>query len=142
MRLSQKADYAVRMMVDLASLPDGQRTTVSEVANRQDVPLAFMAKIVAQLAAVGLVETRRGNGGWVALGRKARDITFLQIVEAVDGLIAFTRCTFEPTRCPRSGRCAVHSVWEKAQYQLRELLANTLLSDIAIAQKALATILA
>ena len=138
MRLSQKADYAIRMMVDLACMSNNQRTTVGEITQRQDVAEPFMAKITSQAAVAGLVVTHRGTGGGLALAQPADSITMLQIIEAIDGPMTFNRCTFEPSRCPRLNKCAMNPIWEKAQQQLKALLSNTLLSEIAQAQKALA----
>lgn len=138
MRLSQKADYALRMMVELACMSHGQRITIGEIARRQDVPEPFMAKIVLQAADAGLVGTQRGTGGGLALARPPDRITLLQVVETIDGPIAFMRCTLEPSWCPRFNKCAMHPIWEKAKQQLEELLSNTLLSEVTQAQKALA----
>ena len=140
MRLSQKADYAMRMMVDLACMSDSQWVDVGEVAQRQDVAKPFMAKIASQAAVAGLVVTHRGTGGGLALAQPADSITMLQIIEAIDGPMALNQCTFEPTRCPRSNKCAVHAIWKKAQQQFNELLSDTLLSEVAQAQKALALV--
>ncbi len=127
----------MRMMVDLACMSNDQRTTIGEIAQRQDVPEPFMAKIASQAAVAGLVVTQRGTGGGLALAQPADSITMLQIVEAIDGPLAFNRCTFEPSQCPRSNKCAVYPIWKKAQQQLKELLSNTLLSEIAQVRKAL-----
>ncbi len=132
MRLTRRADYAVRMMVDLACMSDSQWVDVGEIAQRQDVTKPFMAKIASQAAAAGLLTTQRGTGGGLALTQPADKITLLQIVEAIEGTIALNQCTSEPSRCPRSNKCAVHPIWEKAQQQLNELLSNTLLSEIAM----------
>ena len=125
----------MRMMVDLACMSNGQRITIGEIACRQDVPGPFMAKIALQAAAAGLVCTQRGTGGGLALARHPDRITLLQVVEAIDGPIAFMRCTLEPSRCPRFNKCAVHPIWEKAKQQLEELLSNTSLSEVTQAQK-------
>ncbi len=127
----------MRMMVDLACMSNDQRTTVGEITQRQDVAEPFMAKIASQAAVAGLVVTHRGTGGGLALAQPADSITMLQIVEAIDGPLAFNRCTFEPSQCLRLNKCAVYPIWEKAQQQLKELLSNTLLSEIAQAQKEL-----
>ncbi|MBI4181080.1 MAG: Rrf2 family transcriptional regulator [Chloroflexi bacterium] len=134
MRLSQRADYAMRMMVDAACMSSDQRMTIGKIAQRQDVSESFMAKIATQAAAAGLVVTQRGTGGGLVLSQPADTITMLQIVEAIDGPLAFNRCTVEPSLCPRFNKCAVHLIWEKAQQQFKELLSNTLLSEIAQAQ--------
>ncbi len=140
MRLTQRADYAVRMMVDLACVSHDQRTTVGEITQHQDVAEPFMAKIASQAAVAGLVVTHRGTGGGLVLAQPADKITLLQIIEAIDGPLALNRCTFEPSQCPDSNKCTVHPVWKKAQQQLDDLLANNLLSEIAQAQKALALV--
>lgn len=113
-------------------MSDSQWVDVGEIAQRQDVAKPFMAKIASQVAAAGLLTTRRGAGGGLALTQSADKITLLQILEAIDGPLALNQCTFEPNRCPRSNNCAVRPVWEKAQQQLNELLSNTLLSEIAM----------
>ncbi len=79
MRLSRRADYATRMMVDLACMSNGQRTTIGEIAQRQDVAEPFMAKIASQAAVAGLVVTHRGTGGGLALAQPVDSITLLQI---------------------------------------------------------------
>ncbi len=113
-------------------MSDSQWVNVGEIAQRQDVTKPFIAKITSQAAAAGLLATQRGTGGGLALTQPAEKITILQILEAIGGPIALNQCTFKPNRCPRSNKCAVHPIWEKAQQQLNELLSNTLLSEIAM----------
>lgn len=137
MLFSQRADYAVRVMVYIACQETGRRVQIREAAEKQEVPVAFLAKIVQALAVAGLVETQRGAGGGLVLARPAQDITLLQIVEATEGPIALTRCTYEPGRCPRSGRCAVHPVWERVQRLLETHLAAIRLSELAESQRKL-----
>ncbi len=135
MRLTQRADYAVRMMVDLACMSDNRHVSIGEIAQRQNLPTPFMAKIASQTAAAGLLSTRRGTGGGLAIARPADEITLLQIIEAIDGTLALNRCTFEPSQCPDSDKCAVHPIWKKAQQQLNELMASSLLSEIALSSQ-------
>ncbi len=131
MGLTRKADYAIRMMADLAQLSDSQWVDVGVIAQRQDVTRPFMAKIASQATVAGLLTTQRGKGGGLALSQSSDKITLMQILEAMDGPIVLNQCTFEPSRCPRSNQCAVHPIWEKAQQQLDELLSNTFLSEVA-----------
>ena len=77
MRLNRRADYAVRMMMDLTCMSDSQRVDVGEIAQRQDVTKPFMAKIASQAAAAGLLTTQRGTGGGLALTQPADKITLL-----------------------------------------------------------------
>ncbi|MEE8414263.1 MAG: Rrf2 family transcriptional regulator [Dehalococcoidales bacterium] len=132
MRLTQRADYAVRMMVDLAGSPDNQRVSIGNIARRQSLPEPFMAKIASQVAAAGLLDTWRGKGGGLAMARPADEINLLQIIESIDGPLALNRCTYEPSQCPDSDTCPVHPIWKKAQQQLNDLMSGSLLSEMVL----------
>ncbi len=134
MRLSKRADYGIRMMVDLACMSNNQGVTIREISQRQDVAEPFLSKIATQAANAGLLTTKPGRSGGLTLARSADNITLLQVLEAVDRPIDLNRCTSDPSKCPRYNKCAVHPIWEKAQHQLKELLSNTLLSELALAQ--------
>jgi Rrf2 family iron-sulfur cluster assembly transcriptional regulator len=122
------------MMVDLVCMSNNQGVTIREIAQRQDVAEPFLSKIATQAANAGLLTSKPGRNGGLALAKSADTITLLQVLEAVDRPITLTRCTSEPSKCPRSNKCAVHPIWEKAQHQLKELMSNTLLSELALAQ--------
>ncbi len=134
MKLSRRADYGIRMMVDLACVPNNQGVTIREISQRQDVAEPFLSKIATQAASAGLLTSKPGRNGGLTLAKSADNITLLQVLEAVDTPIALNRCTSEPSNCPRYNKCAVHPIWEKAQHQLKELMSNTFLSELALAQ--------
>ncbi len=134
MKLSRRADYGIRMMVDLACMSNVQGVTIREISQRQDVAEEFLSKIATQAANAGLLTTKPGRSGGLTLAKSADNITLLQVLEAVDGPIALNRCTSDPSECLRSNKCTVHPIWEKAQHQLKELISNTLLLELALAQ--------
>ncbi len=134
MRLSKRADYGVRIMVDVACMSNNQGVTIKEISQRQDVAEPFLSKIATQAANAGLLATKPGRSGGLTLAKPADTITLLDVLEAVDGPISLNRCTSEPSECPRSNRCTAHTIWEKAQNQLKELMSNTLLSELAVEQ--------
>jgi len=111
MEITQQADYAVRAILDLALRPNSERASCEEIARRQNIPVAFLTKICARLAAEGLIQSQRGVNGGVWLARPAQEITLLEVVEAIDGPITFNRCNRQPSECDRSRTCPVHSVW-------------------------------
>ncbi len=94
----------------------------------------FLSKIATQAANAGLLTTKPGRNGGLTLAKSADNITLLQVLEAVDSPIALNRCTSDISKCLRYNKCAVHPIWEEAQHQLKELLSNTLLSELALAQ--------
>jgi Rrf2 family protein len=123
MEITQQADYAVRAILDLALRPSGERASCEEIARRQNIPVAFLTKICARLAAEGLVQSQRGVNGGVWLARPAHEITLLQVVEAIDGPITFNRCNRRPSECVRSRTCPVHTIWAELCRDFRMRLA-------------------
>jgi Rrf2 family protein len=130
MEISRRADYGVRVIIDLAALPKDGRASTSEIADRQNIPAPFLAKIISQLSLSGLVSTYRGSGGGVSLVRPASEISLLQVIEALDGPLQLNRCAIEPDACPRTGHCPAHQIWAKAQNDLTKLLGSTTFGDL------------
>ena len=124
MEITQQADYAVRAILDLALRPNSERASCEEIARRQNIPVAFLTKICARLAAEGLIQSQRGVNGGVWLARPAQQITLLEVVEAIDGPITFNRCNRQPSECDRSRTCPVHSVWAELCRDFRARLSS------------------
>ena len=132
MEITRQADYAVRAVLDLAMLSDGERAFAGAIADRQNIPTAFLTKIFSRLSAEGIVTTRRGVKGGVRLARPASKITMLEVIEAIDGPIALNRCTRHPSDCPLDATCAVYPVWHMLCDELRVRL-NSITFDMLAA---------
>lgn len=133
MALAMKADYALRAMVELAAEPEGILPT-RQLADRTGVGYAFMTKIVSDLQRRRLAEVIRGNRGGVRISCDPRDITALQVVEAVSGPLELSQCVLDAASCSRSAFCAMRDMLIKAQEQLAETLSVDLRS-LAKSQK-------
>jgi Rrf2 family protein len=133
--ISRRTDYGVRVILDLATLPAGARASTQEIAERQQIPSPFLAKIISQLSLSGLVTTYRGAGGGVKLSRSPSEINLLQVIEALDGPISLNRCLIQPDACPRNGTCPVHDVWSQAQAGITDLLGSTDFDQLALAAR-------
>ncbi|RPI58583.1 MAG: Rrf2 family transcriptional regulator [Chloroflexi bacterium] len=131
MEISRRTDYGVRLILDLAGLPDGERASTQEIAERQNIPAPFLAKIISQLSLSGLVNTHRGAGGGVRLARPAAEINLLQVIEALDGPVRLNRCVIDAGLCPRDQTCPVHRVWARAQEHLVTALNDTTFDVLA-----------
>jgi len=125
MEISRRTDYGVRVILDLAQLPQNEIASTQEIAGRQTIPAPFLAKIISQLSMSGLVDTHRGAGGGVSLALPPAEISLLQVVEALDGPVRLNRCLIQPGSCPRDEFCPVHPIWVQAQEQLADLLSRT-----------------
>lgn len=131
MQITRQADYAVRAMLYLAQQRPDTLATTAQIAREQHIPQTFLAKIMSQLSAAGLVHSTRGAHGGVRLARVAGDISLLEVVEAIDGPMLLNECVADPKNCPLGPNCAAHQVWCQAQADLVERLEKTKFSSLA-----------
>lgn len=125
MQITRQADYAVRAVLYLARLGNTERAATSTVAEEQRIPPSFLAKIISQLSIAGLLHTSRGARGGVTLARDPKDITLLEVIEAIDGPIQLNECVGEDAECSFDGECPLRSVWCDAQEMLVKRLKGT-----------------
>jgi Rrf2 family protein len=131
MELTRKGEYAIRGIVYLATQPSDQVCLLSDIAAAVDVPQTFLAKIFQQFSKIGLVRSYRGTGGGFILGRAPEKISLLEVVEAVEGPIIPNRCVTGDGECNRSDTCNVHPVWVNVQSQVKDILADVNLKELA-----------
>ena len=132
MQITRQADYAVRAVLYLAHLDDSERAATSTVAQEQHIPPSFLAKIISQLSIAGLLHTSRGARGGVTLAREPKDITLLEVVEAIDGPIQLNECVGDEGTCSFGHECPLQSVWCEAQEKLVTQLKSTNFADLMI----------
>ncbi|MCC7493885.1 MAG: Rrf2 family transcriptional regulator [Fimbriimonadaceae bacterium] len=137
LQLSRTSEYAVRLMVRLAMESNRKPLAVAELARTQDIPEAYLQKLLPALAKAELVRARRGPGGGFAVARPPAEISLRQVIEAVDGPIGVNSCMLGGG-CHRAVRCPVHRVWRIAQRLLLALLEETDLAMLAAEGQALA----
>lgn len=118
MQITRQADYALRAMLYLARLEPQERAATSKIAEFQQIPSSFLAKIISQLSIAGLIHTSRGAGGGVSLARKPEEISLLDVVEAIDGPITLNECTRDPSICSFGDSCPIHEVWCETQKEM------------------------
>lgn len=129
MQITRQADYAVRAVLHLARTGD-QRTATSRIAEEQRIPPSFLAKIISQLSIAGLLHTSRGARGGVTLARDAKDITLLEVVEAIDGPIQLNECVGNNGTCSFEDDCPLRPVWCDVQEELVGRLKGTNFADM------------
>ena len=129
MQITRQADYAVRAVLHLARTGP-QRTATSMIAEEQRIPPSFLAKIISQLSIAGLLHTSRGARGGVTLAREAKDITLLEVVEAIDGPIQLNECVGNSGACSFEENCPLRPVWCDAQEELVGRLKATSFADM------------
>jgi Rrf2 family protein len=130
MRVSAKADYAVRAAAELAAAGDGP-VKAERIAQAQDIPLKFLETILLDLRNAGLVLSRRGIEGGYWLARPAEEISVAQVIRAVDGPIANVR-GLRPEEVEYTGTAErLREVWIAVRASLRGVLEQVTLADVA-----------
>jgi Rrf2 family protein len=134
LQISRKIDYGLRAMIYLAGRPPGERLSFREIARRIDVPEDFLAKILRTLADAGLVASWRGSGGGYGLGRPAESISFLDVIEAIEGPVRINVCLDggeDGEACSVAPSCTMLSVWREGQERMLDVYRRSTLADLA-----------
>ena len=131
MQLTRAADYAVRVMIHLATLAPGTRVNRDSLAAASEVPTHFLSKVLQVLVRSRLIVAHRGTSGGFALAVPAEQVSVLRVVEAVEGPIALNVCATNGSGCSRQGWCPAHFVWLEAQAALTQVLRNVSIARLA-----------
>jgi len=124
-RILKHTDYASRIVLHIAGLGVDAQVPISEIAKQRLMPAPFVRRVVARLAAAGILRTSRGSKGGVALARPASEISLMEVVRVMEGGIVMNRCVTEPDDCPFSDDCPVRRTWFDITSNLEESLACT-----------------
>ena len=127
--LSQTAEYALRAMVVLASGAEPPRTA-HDIAARAKVPLDYLSKVMLALTRAGLVYSQRGRGGGFVTARLPRDISVLDVINAVDPLRRIRSCPLELDEHAHE-LCPLHRKLDDAICSVEHAFASTSLADVA-----------
>ncbi|HVJ05052.1 MAG TPA: Rrf2 family transcriptional regulator [Candidatus Saccharimonadales bacterium] len=130
MQLTRAADYAVRVMIHLASQPEGAIVPKKLLATAAEAPESFLSKILQSLSRAGLIQTRRGVVGGFSLLPRGAKASMLEVVECIDGPIALNVCVTSGISCNRQGECAAHRVWVRAQAAMLSVLNDAKIAEM------------
>ena len=131
MRISAKADYAVRAAVELAGAHDEKPVKAERIATAQDIPLNFLENILGELRHAGIVRSHRGADGGFRLAKPADQVSIADIIRAVEGPLASVRGgPPEETSYPGSSE-ALPRVWIAVRASLRNVVEHVTVADVA-----------
>jgi Rrf2 family cysteine metabolism transcriptional repressor len=132
MRLSTRARYALRAMVDLAMHYDQQPVSRKEIARRQELSPHYVEQLFLRLRKAGLVEAVRGPGGGYKLTRSPKDITAGTVIGAVEEVQALVPClaTQSPAQCHRAPTCVTRRLWKELADTTCAFLDSVTLQDL------------
>ncbi|MFI9610653.1 RrF2 family transcriptional regulator [Streptomyces sp. NPDC052023] len=131
MRISARADYAVRAVLELAVRQGGEPVKAEAIAAAQDIPHKFLEGILGDLRRGGIVGSRRGGSGGYRLAREASAITVADIIRTVDGPIVSVRGE-RPTGLTYQGSAEpLLPLWIALRANVRKILEGVTVADIA-----------
>jgi Rrf2 family transcriptional regulator, iron-sulfur cluster assembly transcription factor len=128
---SRSAEYAIRAFVHLAQVPEGKFAMVKNIAEQEEIPAHFLAKILQQLARKGLLRSSKGPTGGFALRVPASEVKLLDIVDALDGLTAYQQCASGLAECSDEMPCSMHDSWMTLRSRIMDYLGRNSIADLA-----------
>lgn len=129
MRVSQRLDYTLRTLVEVARSPQGRPVAVGDLAESMGLPRRFAEQQMTTLAKHGIVSCKRGVGGGCVLARRAEEITVGEVVRAIQGTVVDV---------PQNAGSAVAEMWARVAGTLEHALESETLAELAARQETLA----
>jgi Rrf2 family cysteine metabolism transcriptional repressor len=132
MRISQRCEYALRALFELARRAEEGPVRIEEIARAQKIPKNFLANLLVQLKRGRFVQSRKGPEGGYFLSRPPRQITVGEVVRFLDGPIGPIQCVARPgaERCPTFPGCGLFPLWKRLHEALAGLVDRTSIADL------------
>ena len=139
MNLSQKCQYAIRSLLELAKVYGQGPVRISTIAQRQSIPQRFLENILNELKSSGLVASRRGIQGGYLLAEDPKTITVGRIIRMIDGSMDPVKCIGDgkAADCPLKGSCSLIHLWNRAKDAVEEVYDSTTFGDLLEEEKLL-----
>ena len=133
MQVSQKSQYALRAIFELAKRRGQGPVKIAEIAKAQAIPERFLEAILSQLKQARFVESHRGSEGGYVLVRSPEDLTVGEVMEFVQGPVGPIACLIaksEASKCSLHGHCIFRGMWEKLQHAISNVYNSTTFHDL------------
>jgi len=130
MKLSTKARYGLRAMLELGSSYEKEPLILREVAERQEIPIKYLEQLIIPLKIGNLVRNTRGAGKGYSLTRPPEMITLREIITALEGPLIDIHCSSDWELCDRRGECVMAEFWNEFQHTVDEYLGSKTLKEL------------
>ena len=131
MRISQEADYALRIVDYLSGIGENGKCDAKSIADDNHIPQRFAVKILRKLNIDGITKSYRGAYGGYTVNKNPKDITFLEVIECIDGPMCINKCISDPCNCndERNGNCVTRRKLYKVNSMICEMLKDSNFGD-------------
>lgn len=131
MKYSKATNYALHSMVYLALTPKGKSVGVEHLAKKQNLSPTYLSKILTKLVKAGLIESNPGVHGGYSIVRHSHDISFLDVIYAIEGKTTLFSCSLEHEQLSGNEDCLIENVMFKAEETMKDELNKKYIMDIA-----------
>ena len=135
MKLSTRARYGTRALLDLALHSGEGAVLLKDIARRQEISLPYLEHLISPLVAAGIVKSTRGARGGILLLKPPAEIKLSEVLELLEGSMAPVDCVNNPKICPRSDLCVTRDIWSEMKKAMNGVLEATTLQDLVERQK-------
>ena len=135
MKLSTRARYGTRALLDLAIHQDEAPIALKDVARRQQISVQYLEHLITPLITAGIVRSMRGPKGGVSLAKPPKQIVLSEIFQVLEGSIAPVECIDNPKICSRSESCVTRDIWDEMKKAMSGVLESTTLENLVERQK-------
>ena len=135
MKLSTRARYGTRALLDLALHSGEGAVLLKDIARRQEFSLPYLQHLITPLIAAGIIKSTRGARGGILLLKPPAEIKLSEVLQLLEGSIAPVDCVNNPKICPRSDLCVTRDIWGEMEKVMNAVLESTTLQDLVERQK-------
>jgi len=127
---SRQCEYALQAVIVLATKRGEGWTSLSEITERIDGPVSYLAKILQDLSRKGILDSQKGLHGGFKLARSPEQVTLLEIVEVIDGTEFLRQCVLGYPDCSTEDPCPAHETWGSLRELFKRLLLENSVADL------------
>jgi len=134
-KLSTRAKYGARALLDLALHSNQEPVPLKDIARRQSISLHYLEHLITPLVAAGIMASTRGAKGGVHLARPPQEVKLSEVIQLLEGSITPVECIDNPESCPRYDTCVTRDIWDEMKKAIDRVLESTTLQDLVERQK-------
>ena len=135
MKLSTRARYGTRALLDLSLHQNEGLVSLKDIAQRQQISLQYLEHLMTPLIAAGMVRSVRGPKGGVSFAKPPEQILLSEIIQLLEGSTAPVECVDNPKLCPRSELCVTRDIWDELKKAMNGVLESTTLQNLVERQE-------
>ncbi|HCW77016.1 MAG TPA: Rrf2 family transcriptional regulator [Candidatus Marinimicrobia bacterium] len=129
-QVTKAGEYGLRALAYLVNQGPGVKVSIAEISQARQIPEPYLRKLLKPLIQKGILVSIRGVAGGVMVGRPLEEITFLEVIEALEGPINLNTCLVHNETCQFIGDCGMHPVWIEAQEAMFKILGGKTLNAL------------